>query len=104
MANTLPFITDQMIGASGTELSATVDWIEALSLAIPAIIGYYTGESIVSVFLYSTGIALYLSSIIVRQHWLVTEPQITNLIKHVALVLNFARTNKYAKNRSALIL
>ena len=96
-----------MIGASGTELSATVDWIEALSLAIPAIIGYYTGEStnaIVSVFLYSTGIALYLSSIIVRQHWLVTEPQITNLIKHVALVLNFARTNKYAKNRSALIL
>ena len=108
IANTLPFITDQMIGASGAELSATVDWflwIEALSLAIPAIIGCYTGEStnaIVSVFLYSTGIALSLSSIIVCQHWLVTEPQITNPIQHIASVLNFARKNKYPKNRSAL--
>ena len=57
MANTLPFITDQMIGASGAELSATVDWflwIEVLSLAIAAIICCYTCESInaiVSVFL-----------------------------------------------------
>ena len=47
MANTLPFITDQMKGESGAELSAIVDWflwIEALSLAIAAIICCYTCE------------------------------------------------------------
>ena len=31
-----------------------------------------------------------------------TEPQITNPIKHIASVLNFARKNKYPRNRSAL--
>ena len=103
-ANTLPFITDQMIGASGTELSVAVDWyywMERISFVIPSITGCYIGEStnaVVSVFLYSTGIALSLASIFVCQHWLMKEPQITNPIKHIASVLNFARKNKYPRN------
>ena len=97
-ANILPFITDQMIGASGAELSVAVDWyywMERISFVIPSITGCYIGEStnpVVSVFLYSTGIALSLASIFVCQHRLMKEPQITNPIKHIASVLNFANT------------
>ena len=106
--NALPFITDQMIGASGAELSAAVDWyyfIESIPFAIVVTIHYYIDEStsaIVFVFLYSTGIALSLSSMFVCQHWLMTEPQITNPIKDVISVLTFAKKNKYPRKRSAL--
>ena len=108
LANTLPFITDQMIGASGTELSAVVDWYfwtENISFAISIIFSCYIDVStnvIVSVFLYSTGIAVSLSSIFLFQHWIITEPQISNPMKHIISVLNFARKNKYPRNRSAL--
>ena len=108
IANTLPYITDQMIGASGDELSAAVDWYywsTNIPFAITEIVDCYTDEStnpIVLVFLYSTGIALSLSSIFLCKHWLMKEPQITNPIKHIISVLNFARKNKYPRNRSAL--
>ena len=107
-ANTLPFITDQMIGASGDELSAAIDWyywVCSIPFVITVIVHCYTDEStnpIVLVFLYSTGIALSLSSIFLCKHWLMKEPQITNPIKHIISVLNFARKNKYPRNRSAL--
>ena len=107
-ANALPFITDQMIGASGAELSAAVDWyycIVNIPFVIVVTIHYYINEStsdIVFVFLYSTGIALSLSSMFLCQHWLMTEPQITNPIKNVISVLKFAKKNKYLRKRSAL--
>ena len=108
IANALPYITDQMIGASGDELSAAVDW-SYWSMNIPfvitVIVHCYINEltnTIVFVFLYSTGIALSLSSIFLCKHWLMKEPQITNPIKHIISVLNFARKNKYPRNRSAL--
>ena len=109
-ANSLPFITDQMIGASGAELSAAVDWYfwtQNITILLPVIISCYIGEAtaaaaIVSVFLYSTALALSLSSIFLCQHWLMTEPQINDPIKHVISKLNFARKNKYPRNRSAL--
>ena len=109
-ANSLPFITDQMIGASGAELSAAVDWYfwtQSITILIPVILSCYIGEAttaaaIVSVFLYSTALALSLSSIFLCQHWLMTEPQINDPIKHIISKLNFARKNKYPRNRSAL--
>ena len=107
-ANTLPFITDQMIGASGDELSAAIDWyywVINIPFTITVIVHCYIDEltnTIVLVFLYSTGIALSLSSIFLCKHWLMKEPQITNPIKHIISVLNFARKNKYPRNRSAL--
>lgn len=108
IANTLPFITDQMIGASGAELSAAVDWsywVSNIPFAITAIVHGSIDEStnpIVSVFLYSFALALSLSSIFLCKHWLMKEPQITNPIKHIISVLKFARKNKYPRNRSAL--
>ena len=69
-ANTLPYITDQMIGASGDELSAAVDWyywVTNIPFVITVIVDCYIDESTIPivfiVFLYSTGIALSLSSI-----------------------------------------
>ena len=107
-ANTLPFITDQMIGASGDELSAAVDWyywVINIPFTITTIVYCYIDEltnTIVLVFLYFTALALSLSSIFLCKHWLMTEPQITNPIKYIISVLNFARKNKYPRNRSAL--
>ena len=107
-ANSLPFITDQMIGASGDELSAAVDWyyfVISILFTITAIIDCYIDaltNPIVSVFLYSSALALSVSSIFLCKHWLMKEPQITNPIKHIISVLNFARKNKYSRNRSAL--
>ena len=108
IANALPFITDQMIGASGDELSAAVDWsywVSNTPFAITAIVHGSIDESthpIVSVFIYSSALALSLSSIFLCKHWLMKEPQITNPIKHIISVLKFARKNKYPRNRSAL--
>ena len=36
------------------------------------------------------------------KHWLDTTPQITNPIKLIVRVLNYARKNKYPRNRSDL--
>ena len=107
-ANTLPFITDQMIGASANELSATVHWWY-WSQNFPSMIAYnefcilqdQTTQILISIFLSFFGLAIALSSIFLCQHWLDKTPQITNPIKHIAKVLNYARKNKYPRNRSA---
>ena len=108
-ANILPFITDQMIGASANELSATVHWWY-WSQNFPSMIAYnefcilqdQTTQILISIFLSFFGLAIALSSIFLCQHWLNKTPQITNPIKHIAKVLNYARKNKYPRNRSAL--
>ena len=48
-----------------------------------------------------SGLTIALSSLFLCQHWLDKTPQITNPIKHIAKVLNYARKNKYPRNRSA---
>ena len=110
-ANILPFITDQMIGASGDELSAAVHWwfwsfhfpsmvlmdfVCALQIASPVI------HILILIFFLFSGLTIALSSIFLCQHWLNKTPQITNPIKHIAKVLNYTRKNKYPRNRSAL--
>ena len=107
-ANTLPFITDQMIGASSDELSAAVHWWY-WSEMFPITMEYNTPcllqdstQILTSIFLSFCGLAIALSSIFLFQHWLNKTPQITNPIKHIAKVLNYARKNKYPRNRSAL--
>ena len=110
-ANNLPFITDQMIGASSDELSAAVHWwywstqfphlvlvdfVCTLQNTPPVIPQYMV------IFISFCGLAVALSSLFLCQHWLKKTPQITNPIKHIAKVLNYARKNKYPRNRSAL--
>ena len=107
-ANMLPFITDQMIGASGDELSAAVHWWYwseffpfFIAYSMPCIL-HNTPQIVTSIFLSFTGLAIALSSLFICQHLLDKTPQITNPIKHIAKVINYARKNKYSRNRSAL--
>ena len=56
------------------------------------------------VFLSIGGVSLVLalSILFIFNHWLDTTPQFFNPIKHIFQVLNYARKNKYPRNRSAL--
>ena len=110
-ANILPFITDQIIEASGDELSAAVHWwywsldfspmvlvafVCALRNILPVIL------LLMLIFVSFSGLAIALSSLFLCQHWLDKTPQITNPIKHIVNVLNYVKNNKYPRNRSAL--
>ena len=110
-ANILPFITDQMIGASSDELSAAVYWcywgfpfsFMVLKDFVCGLQNYPLVTSLLMLIVISfSGLAIALSSLFLCQNWLDKTPQITNPIKHIAKVLNYARKNKYPKNRSAL--
>ena len=107
-ANMLPFITDQMIGASADELGTAVHWwfwsqtfANMVAHTIPCVL-QDTPQMLTSIFLSFSGLTIALSSIFLCQHWLDKTPQITNPIKHIAKVVNYARKNKYPRNRSAL--
>ena len=112
-ANIIPFILDQCIGASGEELSALIHWtlwtfflgpfclsitycmIPNSTISISTALFVYLGASFISSI---TAITL----IIVGKKWLDTTHQVTNPIKLIVQILNYARKNRYPRNRSAL--
>ena len=107
-SNIVQFNIDQSIGASADELSAIVYWD---SMSIPTVIlvseivqCLIEEKQFLIVCYVLSGVAV--STVIITnflfKHWLDTIPQITNPVKLIAKVLNYARKNKYAKNRSAL--
>ena len=108
-ANIIPFLTDQVVGASGEELSALIHfhfWLSALAELVNIIVSDFmlNNEKLITVlllihFVLST-IALH--KFIILKKWLDTAPKITNPIKLITGVLNYARKNKYPRNRSAL--
>ena len=109
-ANNLPFIIDQMIGASSDELSAAVHWWywslnfpNVVTMTIFCRLQYIPLVIFLLMFIVISfsGLTIALSSLFLCQHWLDKTPQITNPIKHIAKVLNYARKNKYPRNRSA---
>ena len=112
-ATMLPFIIDQLIitGASGGSLSAYIHWFFFIAYVIGLVQNviinscygpvYHTvkaGMSLVSCILLTIAI---LSNHVLHKV-LHTVPLITNPIKQIASVLNFARKHKYPLNRSAL--
>ena len=110
-ANIIPFLTDQVQGASGEMLSALIHWhfwLSSLSEAINVIMSY-TSSVLRSQNLVLTTLVIHslLFSIVLitsawYKDWLDSSPQITNPFKLIFKVLNYARKNKYPKNRSAL--
>ena len=111
-ANMLPFITDQMIGASSDELSTAVHWW-LWSFHFPSMVlmdfvcalkdNPLMASLLMLIIISFSGLTIALSSLFLGQHWLDKTPQITNPIKHITKVLNYARKNKYPRNRCALI-
>ena len=110
-ANNLPFITNQMIGAFSDEISAAVHWwFWSLHFSPMVLFGFVCALPnsspvillLMLIFTSFSGLTIALSSLFLCQHWLDKTPQITNPIKHIVKVLNYARKNKYPRNRSAL--
>ena len=111
-ANIIPFILDQCIGASGEELSALIHWTLWTSILgsfiLKVIDCLVPGSTISTGTLYvCLGISLVFSIasstlVIVGKKWLDTTHQITNPIKLILQVLNYARKIKHPRNRSAL--
>ena len=106
----VPFNIDQLVGATADELSAVIYW---------HVFGYPLGYSVcallcctIAVPLYvktvdlcvsGTAIAIALATYYLLRHHLDTTPLLTNPIKLIVKVLNYARKNKYfSRHRSAL--
>ena len=103
-ANVLPFNIDQMMGASGDQLSAIVYWhmfgnvLYSIPFESLSKMYFLIASLIISIIT----IVLIIISHCLFKHWLDITPQITNTIKLIVRVLNYTRKNKYPRNRSAL--
>ena len=110
-ANIIPFLTDQVQGASGEMLSALIHWhfwcravaeiVNILLSEISSILkSQYFTMTILLVHILLTVIIIVTTAFC--EHWLDTIPQITNPIRLIVKVLNYARKNKHPRNCSAL--
>ena len=102
-----PFLMDQMIGASGEELSFTIYW---------ALWGVMVGWFIADLIYFNSqrlsdtiGLAVSSTSFLTSyflfhcfSHHLNTNTRLNNPVKLIAQVLNYARKHKFPKRRSAL--
>ena len=112
-SNVIPFNIDQLMGASGDELSATIYWHSLWTFIVPVTVifplnylmfDYKDPFMFLAVCLSVAGVSLSLAILllILFRHWLDTTSQLFNPIKLIFQVLNYARKNKYPRNRSAL--
>ena len=117
-ANIIPFNIDQLIEASGNELSAIVQWHflgSTVSSISTASLRYSIADEQIGVYWYVSGyLNIYLFApgglaflVVIISHslfkqWLDITHHSTNPVKLVAKVLNYARKNKQPTNRSAL--
>ena len=105
-SNIIQFNIDQLVGASANKLSAVIYWH---SVSIPIVIAFTEiGKCLIRQFVIVSYVVsgLAVTTVIVSnylfKHWLDTIPHIINPVKLIAKVLNYARKNKYPRNRSAL--
>ena len=105
-SNIVQFSLDQVIGASTDELSAIIYYF---TMCIPlSHVILEIGQCMIKQFFIVTYIAsgITVSVVLITnylfKHWLDTTPLIVNPVKLIGQVLNYARKNKYPRNRSAL--
>ena len=105
-SNIVQFSIDQSVESSTDELSAIIYWH---SVCIPMVyiiveLGQIVIKEYMIVSYALSGVAM--SAVIISNflfnHWLDTVPHIFNPVKLIVKVLNYARKNKYPRNRSAL--
>ena len=105
----VPFNIDQMIGATADELSTIIYWHfigYPLGLSLAEICGCSITDEAYrqSISLCVSGVAITIVMVtyyLLRYH-LDTTPLLTNPVKLIIKVLNYARKNKYLTSRSAL--
>ena len=109
MSAMLPFITDQIIGATSDELSAVVRWFywaQNVGFALTSSIISFAINNLQDINISSTIIfAIPLAVIIISdcfcQQWLDRTHKVTNPIKLIIQVLNYTRKHRYPERRSA---
>ena len=109
----LPFMTDQIIGATSDELSAVVRWYywtKYVSLGFSAAVSHFLttkGSNNLEIVHVSSivSLAILLAAIIISdclcQQWLDRTHKVTNPIKLIIQVLNYTRKHRYPERRSA---
>ena len=108
-SNIIPFNIDQLIGASADTLSTVIYWhafgygLGFTSLFfIGAWIQSKTALAITCIVITGSAIGTIVVTHYIFKHWLDATPLITNPVKLIFKVLNYARKNKCPRNRSAL--
>ena len=106
----LPFLTDQIIGATSDELSAVVRWYywtDYFSISFSYIIIHLSRISnlenfyIISSLIFAVPLAVIIISDCLCQQWLDRTHKVTNPIKLIIQVLNYTRKHSYPERRSA---
>ena len=108
----LPFLTDQIIGASSDELSAVVCWYfwaENLGTGFAKLTAYNYFNKISnleniyvpSTLCFAIPLAVIIISDCLCQQWLDRTHKVTNPIKLIIQVLNYTRKHSYPERRSA---
>ena len=112
LASILPFLTDQIVGATSDELSVVVRWFcwaEFFGLCLSNIVVYYSKKSFrisndnmsLTTLLAIIPLAVIVISDCLCQQWLDRTHKVTNPIKLIIQVLNYTRKHRYPERRSA---
>ena len=106
----LPFLTDQLIGATSNELSIIVRWYywaQVVGIWLSGIVfwgGMYYNVSTIGAgiaVIFAVPLALIIISDCLCQQWLDRTHKVTNPIKLIIQVLNYTRKHSYPERRSA---
>ena len=109
----LPFLTDQLIGATSDELSTLIHWYVwtdnlgyglSFTLDALAILGTYNNTATVKIYVvcvFAVPLALIIISDCLCLQWLDRTHKVTNPIKLIIKVLNYTRKHRYPERRSA---
>ena len=103
----IQFTTDQMIGASSDQLSFAIHWLmwgSGMGILSNAVIHCVLHDEMAVLVSQSLSLLCLLIACFVLWYWnnsLMTVPQISNPIKHILQVLNYARKHKFPERRSA---
>ena len=104
----LPFLSDQLIGASSDSLSAVVRWYywaKHVGFGLCDIILYLImntlGIKFEAVLFFAVPLAVIIISDCLCQQWLDRTHKVTNPVKLIIQVLNYTRKHSYPERRSA---
>ena len=105
----VPFNIDQMVGATADELSTIIYWHffgYPFGLSLADISNCFITDKVyqqsISICVSGVAITIVMVTYYLLRHHLDTTPLLTNPVKLIVKVLNYARKNKYPRNRSAL--
>ena len=101
----LPFLTDQIIGATSDELSTVVRWyiwVQYLGLCLSDFVARVsTSGNFENACVFAIPLAVIIISDCLCQQWLDRTHKVTNPIKLIIQVLNYTRKHSYPERRSA---